>query len=340
VGRRPATYHPPTTSHHIHSMPAPVSIPGLAVGARVEDTFVVWDVEQRTQADGSPFVILTLANSTGRVKTAPFWTSDLHKVEGLQKGAVISVVGDLGTYKADRQLKVASVRPVPHEMADWSRLLPSVGDVAPWWSTVEKWRGDMAEGPWRRAVALFFEDPDFRAQYERCPASLANHHAELGGLLKHTVEVGAIARPMAKACGAAWDLVLSGVLLHDIGKLEAYRWDGPFEMTEAGSLLGHVALGSLMLDRRLDEPDTPVTSETERLLLQHLVLSHHGELEFGSPVRPMTLEAEVLHHADLASAATANLGAALRETANFGEGESVSKPIWSLERRRVYRGPS
>ncbi|HTT67158.1 MAG TPA: HD domain-containing protein [Gemmatimonadales bacterium] len=321
-------------------MPAPVSIPGLAVGARVEDTFVVWDVEQRTQADGSPFVILTLANSTGRVKTAPFWTSDLHKVEGLQKGAVISVVGDLGTYKADRQLKVASVRPVPHEMADWSRLLPSVGDVAPWWSTVEKWRGDMAEGPWRRAVALFFEDPDFRAQYERCPASLANHHAELGGLLKHTVEVGAIARPMAKACGAAWDLVLSGVLLHDIGKLEAYRWDGPFEMTEAGSLLGHVALGSLMLDRRLDEPDTPVTSETERLLLQHLVLSHHGELEFGSPVRPMTLEAEVLHHADLASAATANLGAALRETANFGEGESVSKPIWSLERRRVYRGPS
>lgn len=318
----------------------PVSLPDLAVGARVEGTFVVWDMEQRTRADGSPYVILTLANSTGRLKTAPFWTSDLHKVEGLPKGAVVSVIGELGTYKTDRQLKVASLRPVPREMADWSRLLPSVGDVAPWWSTVEKWRGDMAEGPWRRAVALFFDDPDFRSRYERCPASLSNHHAELGGLLKHTVEVGAIARPMAKACGASWDVVLAGVLLHDVGKLEAYRWDGLFEMTEAGSLLGHVVLGALMLDRRLDEPETPVTTETERLVLQHLVLSHHGELEFGSPVRPMTLEAEVLHYADIASAATANLGAALRESANFGEGESVSRPIWQLDRRRLFRGPS
>ncbi len=319
-------------------MPTPLSLPDLAVGARVEGPFVVWEVEQRTQADGSPYVILTLANSSGRLKTAPFWSSDLHKVDGLQKGAVVSVIGEVGLYKTDRQLKTTSVRPVPREMADWSQLLPSVGDVAPWWSSVEKWRAEMADGPWRRAVALLYDDPDFRAQYERCPASLANHHAELGGLLKHTVEVGAIARPMVKASGASWDLVLAGVLLHDIGKLEAYRWDGLFEMTEAGSLLGHVVLGSLMLDRRLDETDEPVVTERERLLLQHLILSHHGELQFGSPVRPMTLEAEVLHFADIASASTANVAAALRERANFGEGESVSKPIWSLDRRRVYRG--
>ncbi|HXY68247.1 MAG TPA: HD domain-containing protein [Gemmatimonadales bacterium] len=321
-------------------MPAPVSLPDLVVGARVEGTFLVWDVEQRTQADGNPFVILTLANSTGRLKTAPFWTSDLHKVEGVEKGAALSVIGEIGMYRTDRQLKVTGLRPVAREMVDWAQLLPSVGDVAPWWSAVEKWRGDMADGAWRRAVALFFDDPDFRARYERCPASLANHHAELGGLLKHTVEVGAIARPMAKACGANWDLVLSGVLLHDVGKLEAYRWDGLFAMTEAGSLLGHVVLGSLMLDRRLDEPESPVTSDAERLVLQHLVLSHHGELEFGSPVRPMTLEAEVLHYADLASAATANIAAAIREPANFAEGDAVSKPIWALDRRRVYRGTS
>jgi 3'-5' exoribonuclease len=320
-------------------MPAPLSLPDLGVGAHVEETFLVWEIEQRTQSDGSPYVILTLANSTGRVKTAPFWSSDLHRVEGLEKGAVVSVIGDLGTYRADRQLKVASLRPVPRELVVWDRLLPSVGDVAPWWKKVEEWRAEMAEGPYRRAVALFYDDPDFRAQYERCPASLTNHHAELGGLLKHTVEVGVIARQIAKTCGAAWDVVLAGVLLHDIGKLEAYRWDGLFEMTEAGSLLGHVALGSLMLDRRLDEPEQPPVSDRERLLLQHLVLSHHGALEFGSPVRPMTLEAEVLHYADSASASTANVAAALREGTNFGAGDSVSKPIWSLDRRRVYRGP-
>ena len=332
------TYHPLTTNRHILSMPAPLSLPDLAVGAHVEETLLVWDVEQRTQADGNPFVILTLANSSGRVKSAPFWSSDLHKVEGLAKGAVVSVVGELGTYRSDRQLKVASLRPVPREMVDWGRLLPSVGDVAPWWKKIEEWRGEMVDGPFRRAIALFYDDPDFRAQYERCPASLANHHAELGGLLKHTVEVGVISRQIAKTCGAALDVVLAGVLLHDIGKLEAYRWDGLFSMTEAGSLLGHVVLGSLMLDRRLDESDQPVVTESERLLLQHLVLSHHGELEFGSPVRPMTLEAEVLHFADDASASTANFAAALREAANFGEGDPVSKPIWSLDRRRVYRG--
>jgi len=321
-------------------MPAPVSLPDLAVGAHVEEPLLVWDVEQRTQSDGSAFVILTLANSTGRVKTAPFWSSDLHKVEGVQKGAVVSVIGEVGTYRTDRQLKVSSLRPVPPNLVDWSRLLPSIGDVAPWWKKVDDWRGEMDAGPFRRAVALFYDDPDFRAQYERCPASLANHHAELGGLLKHTVEVGVIGRQIAKTCGASWDVVLAGVLLHDIGKLEAYRWDGLFTMTEAGSLLGHVALGSLMLDRRLDEPEEAVMSEGERLLLQHLVLSHHGELEFGSPVRPMTLEAEVLHYADSASAATANLANALKEAANFGDGESVSRPIWTLDRRRVFRGPA
>ncbi len=300
----------------------------------------MWEIEQRTQTDGSPYVILTLANSTGRLKTAPFWSSDLHRVEGLEKGAVVSVIGDVGTYRTDRQLKVVSLRPVPRELVVWDRLLPSVGDVAPWWKKVEEWRAEMAEGPYRRAAALFYDDADFRAQYERCPASLSNHHAELGGLLKHTVEVGVIARQIAKTCGAVWDIVLAGVLLHDVGKLAAYRWDGLFEMTEAGSLLGHVALGSLMLDQRLDEPEEPPVSDRERLLLQHLVLSHHGALEFGSPVRPMTLEAEVLHYADSASAATANVAAALRESTNFGAGDAVSKPIWSLDRRRVYRGPS
>jgi 3'-5' exoribonuclease len=316
---------------------APIELSSLPVGTRVEEPLLVWDVEQRTQNDGSPYAIVTLGNSSGRVKTAPFWSSDLHKIEGLEKGSVVSVTGDVGEYRGDRQLKIISIRSVPRGTVEWSRLLPSVGDVTPWWTSVDKWLGEMADGPWRKAVGLFYGDPDFRSRYERCPASLANHHAELGGLLKHTVEVGAIARPMAKACGAAWDLVLTGVLLHDIGKLEAYSWDGLFEMTEAGSLLGHVVLGSLALDRRLDEEEQPPVTDAERLLLQHLVLSHHGELEFGSPVRPMTLEAEVLHLADNASASTANLASALKEAANFGDGESVSKPIWTLDRRRVYR---
>jgi len=317
---------------------APVSIPALGVGQRVHDTLLVWDVETRTQADGSPYAILELGNSTGRAATAPFWSEELHKVEGLAKGAVVDVVAEVQAYKGGRQLKVVSIRPVPAATADFARLLPSIGDVTPWWNRLERWRAEMGGGPWRRAAAAFYDDPDFRRDYERCPASVANHHAALGGLLKHTVEVAFIAQAIAKTSGAAWDLLLAGVLLHDIGKLEAYRFDGLFESTEAGALLGHVALGALLLERRLAALNPPLAPR-EQWLLQHLVLSHHGALEFGSPVLPMTLEAEILHLADQASAASANFGDALRDDANFPDGASVSRRVWSLDHRKIYRRP-
>jgi 3'-5' exoribonuclease len=316
---------------------APLSLPTLGIGERVQETFLVWDVEQRSQADGSPFVILHLANSTGRLPTAPFWATELTKVQGLAKGAVVSVTGEVQEYRGGRQLKVAGLRPVPKGMVDLARLLPSVGDVEPYWRPLDKWRAQMAEGPWKRAVAAFYDDPDFRRAYERCPASTSNHHAELGGLLKHTVEVAFIAQAIARTCGADWDLLFAGVLLHDIGKLDAYRYDGIFEATALGALLGHVVPGALMLDRRLARLDPPL-DEAERLTLLHLVLSHHGLLEYGSPVRPMTLEAEVLHQADTASAKTASMADALHDPTLFAEGAALSRPVWSLDHRKVWRG--
>ena len=125
----------------------PVSIPALAVGARLQDTLLVWNVELRTQADGSPYAILELGNSTGRASTAPFWPEDLHKVEGLAKGAVVDVVAEVQEYRGGRQLRVSSIRPVSRATADLTRLLPSVGDPAPWWTRLDRWRGEMADGP-------------------------------------------------------------------------------------------------------------------------------------------------------------------------------------------------
>jgi len=316
----------------------PLSIPTLGIGDRVQDTFLVWDVETRTQSDGSPYAILQLANSTGRAPTAPFWSADLPKIDGVIKGTVVNVVADVQEYRGARQFKVVSIRPLPKLAADIARLLPSVGDVTPWWKTLDKWRAEMASGPWKRAVALFYDDADFRLAYEQCPASTLSHHAMLGGLLKHTVEVAYVAQAIGRTCGANWDLLCAGVLLHDIGKLEAYRWDGLFEATTAGSLIGHLTLGALMLERRLAELDPPLAAH-ERLALQHILLSHHGKLEFGSPVRPMTLEAEVLHLADTASAATTNVADALKDPANFPEGGAVSRSLWTLDHRRVFRGP-
>jgi 3'-5' exoribonuclease len=321
-------------------MSHPTQLPDLSPGQRIQDPLLILGVDRR--GGETPHTILTLANATGRLATAPFWLEDQPKIAGLAAGDVVQVIGEVALYRGVRQLKVTSLRPLPKGTVDLSQLVPSIGDPAPYWKTLDGWRAEIVRPRLAATLDLFYADDDFRLRYEACPASLAGHHAELGGLLKHTVEVASIARAIARVCRAEPDLVLAGVLLHDIGKLEAYRWDGGlFAMTEAGSLQGHVALGALMLDRAVRAAQPMPCTEQELGILQHLVLSHHGRLEFGAAVAPMTLEAEVLHYADNASAKTASMADALADPAHFEGDDLVSaRSLWQLDRRRVYRGRS
>jgi 3'-5' exoribonuclease len=136
------------------------------------------------------------------------------------------------------------------------------------------------------------------------------------------------------------DLVVAGAMLHDIGKLESYRWAGAFETTEAGSLIGHVALGMMMVERRLQEAPGTCTA-TERLILLHLIASHHGRLEFGATAPPMTLEAEILHFADNTSAKAESMTTALGSDDLFqGDALVSTRTQWTLDNRRIFRGAS
>jgi 3'-5' exoribonuclease len=294
-------------------VPRPLDLPSLAVGARVQDTFLVLDAE-RKRHEGGAYTVLTLGNATGRIPSAPFWRDDESQIEGIRRGHVVQVIGEVQEYRGRRQIQVtAPLRLLPEASVNLAELLPSVGDVSRYWETLDGWRREIARPPVARVLSLLYDDDDFRRRYGQCPASISGHHAALGGLLKHTVEVGAIARVITRVCGADPDLVLAGALLHDIGKLESYSWDRVFDYTDAHYLVGHVTLGSLMLDRRIAaEPEPPCTNE-ERATLHHLILSHHGRREFGSPVVPATLEAEVLYWADSASAKTASMADALRD---------------------------
>jgi 3'-5' exoribonuclease len=321
-------------------MSDPTDLPGLSPGQRVQDPLLILEVERR--GGDTPHTVLTFANASGRLPSAPFWLEDQPKIAGLAPGDVAQVIGEVALYRGQRQLKVSSIRPLPKGAVDVSLLVPSIGDPAPYWKTLDGWRAEIVRPRLAATLDLFYRDDDFRLRYEACPASLAGHHALLGGLLKHTVEVASIARAIARACRAEADLVLAGVLLHDIGKLDAYRWDGGiFEMTEAGTLHGHVVLGALMVDRAVRAAVPAPCTEQELAILQHLVLSHHGRLEYGAAVAPMTLEAEVLHYADNASAKTASMAEALADAGNF-DGESLvsTRGLWQLDRRRAYRGRS
>jgi 3'-5' exoribonuclease len=312
----------------------------LAVGDRVQDRLLVVEVEHRDSARGG-FTTLTLANRHGQLSTAPFWAEDQARIAGIERGAVAQVVGEVGLYHGKRQLKVSSIQLLPRGAVDCRQLLPSVGDIRPYWDTLDRWRSAIRGPRLRRTLDLFYADGGFRGRYEQCPASTTGHHAELGGLLRHTCEVAAIGRAIAKVCRADAEVVIAGALLHDIGKLEAYRWDGAFEATERGTLLGHVTLGMLMLGLRVAETHPAPCTERELTILHHLIASHHGRQEFGAAVVPMTLEAEVLHFADNASAKTASMADALTDADNFaGEALVSARGLWQLDRRRAYRGSS
>jgi len=316
------------------------ALPELPIGARIQDPFLVVEVDAR--GGDTPHTILTLGNATGRIQTAPFWASESHRIAGIAKGTVVQVIGTIGSYRDRRQVAVDSIRVLPREQVPWHHLLPSVGDTTRYWSALDKWRSGLRGSRLARTLALLYDDPDFRDRYGACPASISGHHAELGGLLKHTCEVAHVGLAIARLFPEAdAELVLAGALLHDIGKLESYRWDGAFEMTVAGNVVGHVVLGSLMLDRRVKEESSPPCTEEELLLLLHLILTHHGKLEFGAPVQPMTLEAEVLHFADNASAKATSMLDALTDPENFiADGPVSARSLWQLDRRRAWRGRS
>lgn len=319
----------------------PVAIPTLTPGDRVTAELLVYDRTERKTNSGDPFVVLTLGNASGRIETAPIWSNQLEWAEGVRSGKVVQAIGDVTTWgkngSARKQLQLAGpVRVLPEELYRVEEFLPSVGDCTRLWGWLDKLRGDVESAPLRRVLDLFYGDDSFRLRFERTPGSTKGHHARIGGLLMHVCEVANIARQIARTMGKRvnTDLVTAGALLHDVGKVEAYEiGPGGFAHSPCGLLLGHVVLGCLMLERRIAAMGEPVCSEGQLLELQHMILSHHGSLEFGSPVQPMTTEAEIVHWADEASAKATDMMDALEDPEIFAAGREVSdrKP-WTLGR--------
>lgn len=314
-----------------------VDISKLAVGDRVQHELLVRERDDRTTKAGDPYIVLKLGNATG-VLSANVWKEQVPLVQGVRPGQVVQTIGVIEEYQGRRQLKfTAPPRVVPAGAATIEEFLPRITQpVEELWAKVDAWRAEM-RGSLRRAVDLFFADEAFRADFARTPGATRGHHAVVGGLLLHSCEVADIARASAKTMGGDVTLVTAAALLHDIGKTQAYTVDlAGFDFTRAGMLLGHVVLGSLMLDERLATlKDTDRLRDEQRLELHHFILSHHGVLEFGAAVRPMTLEAEILHFADNTSAKGNDFAEALEDSELFPnvEQEFSTKRSWRLERR-------
>ena len=322
-----------------------LDLSALGLGDRVQHELLVMERAEKRTNSGDPFVVLTLGNRSGRIDTAPIWSDKLEWADGAAAGRVVQAIGDISSYgrngTAKRQLQLTGpLRILPPEAFTPEQFLPSIsGDPARLWEWIDRTRGEIQSEPLRRVLDCIFGDDSFRLQFERAPGSTIGHHAMIGGLLQHVFEVTSIARQTARTMRADVDVCVAGALLHDIGKVEAYEiGPGGFAFTPCGLLLGHVVLGALMLERRLAALSEPACSAGQLLELQHLILSHHGKLEYGSPVQPMTAEAEIVHRADEASAKATDMIDAFDDADAWSEGGELSKKVWRVG-RRMWRRP-
>ena len=315
-----------------------IDLTTLAEGDEVHHPLLVLDIIKK--GGDHPRTVVVFGNRTGRIDSAPYWAGSDADIRELTKGSIVQVLGKISSYRDSLQLDPASVRPLPRGSVELRDFVPSVGPVDKYWQYLDECRDRLTAPRLRAAVDLFFADDAFREQFEQCPgAPGVGHHALLGGLLQHVSEVASIGRQIARVAKADEQLVIAGALLHDIGKLESYSWKGGImETTERGRLAGHVVIGAMMLREALASSETAVCTEEEAMVLEHLILSHHGKLEYGSPVRPLTLEAEILSFADDASAKTATITESYASNEYFPADSRVSsRRLWQLDNRWLYR---
>lgn len=268
----------------------------LKQGDAVSEVFCVRRVERRSRSDGSAYLRLAFVDRTGEVAGVA-WDDVESLVEVLEEGGYARIEGDVGEFRGDLQVKVVGARPVEGRI-DPAEYLPqgpvpaaeSVGGIRALVETMTD--------PWlKRLLDSFLDDPDFARRFAASPAAMRNHHAYVGGLAEHTRSVMEMcARAADHYPGVDRDLLLAGAFCHDIGKVDELAVEPGFPYTEEGQLLGHIPLGFAAVRERSGAIEGfPADRRTD---LGHLVLSHQGELEWGSPVVPRTLEAIVLHFVD------------------------------------------
>ena len=274
-----------------------MNIADITPQTRVSGHYLVLRKEVRQGGRAGSFLDLTLCDATGRV-SAKVWDNAAAISEQFQQGDVIEVSAAAETYRDELQLRLEKIRALSPDEANPSDFLPRSGkDLA----ALERGLAETVksiENPHLHALLLnLFKDPDFRRDFVTAPAAKALHHSYIGGLLEHTTEVVELCGKVVEVFPALdRDLLIAGAILHDIGKLEELSWQTSFEYTDRGQLLGHLVMGEQRM--RLEADRIEGFPEHLRLLLSHMILSHHGVYEYGSPKLPMTAEAIALHHAE------------------------------------------
>jgi 3'-5' exoribonuclease len=244
---------------------------------------------------GDPFLSLTLADRTGDLD-AKMWDNAAGVMLSFEQDDFVEVKGILQIHNNRKQFTIHRLQKVEQSGVDLADFLPcSARDPRQMMEELRVLIGTIGNRHLRELLELVFADQEIARRYMRAPAGKSVHHACIGGLLEHVLSICQMCRCAARQyTGIDIDLLLAGAMLHDIGKIYELCYDRSFGYTTEGQLLGHIMMGTRMVGEKIRElPEFPLRLRT---LLEHLILSHHGELEFGSPKVPLFPEAVLLHY--------------------------------------------
>ena len=264
---------------------------------RVEAVFLVRDKITAMAKNGKPYMTLKLMDRSGEVD-GRIWDQVDHFSSLFEKDDFVLVNAKASVYLGKMQLIVQDLKKIEESLVDLADFLPvSQRSTLDMRKELDILLESLTDPYIEALLRAFFDDPKFFALFSRAPAAKGMHHVFLGGLLEHSLAVAALAVDVAARYPQVnRDLLISGALLHDIGKVSELSYHRTFNYTDAGKLLGHIVIGVQMVaDRVRKLPDFP---EELSLLIKHLLLSHHGQYEFGSPKRPKFLEAVILNFID------------------------------------------
>jgi len=313
---------------------AKIYISDIRPNQEIESSFVVTEKQLRVARNGSPFLTLKLADKTGEV-TGRIWerageVADLIPVKG-----VVSVRCRSESFRDELQLQIQSISPLPLEEVDPADFLPVCPvSVKLLFDRLRKIAASVRRPCMQELMRQLLADRPLMERFKRAPAAKSMHHAYLGGLLEHTVSVAELVSELCRHYrDLDRDLLIAGAILHDIGKVHEFQYDLYIDYSHSGRLLGHMVLGLQILEDAIGRLKSFPSEEA--LLLKHLVLSHHGETQFGAVRLPMTREALVLHFADDLDAKMNGVSRILLESKGPDEFWTSYQPLFE---RFFYRG--
>lgn len=274
-----------------------VFVTALVPNETVTTHFLVTHKEVRQKKTGEPYLSLLLADRSGEIE-AKMWDNVAEILTTFERDDFVKVKGLAQVYNNRPQFTIHKLRRLEDHEIELTDYFPcSTRDSDEMFAELLSIIESIQNAHLKSLLQAVFRDERIAILYRRAPAAKSIHHAYLGGLIEHVLSLCALCRTVAAHYeNVDIDLLLTAAILHDIGKIEELKFERSFGYTTPGQLLGHIVIGVQMIgDKIRSLPDFPPKL---RMLLEHMILSHHGELEFGSPKVPVFLEALLFHHLD------------------------------------------